>query len=73
MRGNEQSMLQRPASDCCDAVTGIRSDYSTPHKLNNKTYTEAWLALSLDPIDRKHASTYVFDAVCKAAVSRRRT
>lgn len=31
--------------------------YSTPCSQNNKTYTEAWLVLSLDPIDRKHAST----------------
>ena len=25
--------------------------------LNDTTYTVVWLALSLDPIDRKHAST----------------
>jgi hypothetical protein len=25
--------------------------------LNDRTYTVVWLALSLDPIDRKHAST----------------
>jgi hypothetical protein len=30
---------------------------STPCSQNNKTYTEAWLVLSFDPIDRKHAST----------------
>jgi hypothetical protein len=31
--------------------------YSTPRNLNDRTYTVVWLALSLDPIDRKHAST----------------
>jgi hypothetical protein len=31
--------------------------HSTPRNLNDKTYTVVWLALSLDPIDRKHAST----------------
>jgi hypothetical protein len=29
----------------------------TPRNLNDRTYTVVWLALSLDPIDRKHAST----------------
>ena len=50
-----------------DALVG----YSTPRNLNDRTYTVVSLALSLDPIDREHASTYVVDAVCKAAVSRR--
>ena len=27
--------------------------YSTPRNLNDRTYTVVWLALSLDPIDRK--------------------
>jgi hypothetical protein len=31
--------------------------YSTPRNLNDMTYTLVWLALSLDTIDRKHAST----------------
>jgi hypothetical protein len=31
--------------------------YSTPCNLNDRTYTAVWLALSLDPIDRKRAST----------------
>jgi hypothetical protein len=31
--------------------------YSTPPNLNDRTYTVVWLALSLDTIDRKHAST----------------
>jgi hypothetical protein len=31
--------------------------YSTPRNLNDSTYTVVWLALSLDPIDRKHAPT----------------
>ncbi len=30
--------------------------YSTPRNLNDRTYTVVWLALSLDPIDPKHAS-----------------
>jgi hypothetical protein len=30
---------------------------STPRNLNDRTYTVVWLALSLDPIDRKHNST----------------
>jgi hypothetical protein len=30
--------------------------YSTPRNLNDRTYTVVWLALSLDPIDRQHAS-----------------
>jgi hypothetical protein len=30
---------------------------STPRNLNDRTYTLVWLALSLDPIDRTHAST----------------
>ena len=29
---------------------------ATPRNLNDRTYTEGWLALSLDPIDRKHAA-----------------
>jgi hypothetical protein len=32
--------------------------YSTPRNLNERTYTLGWVALSLDTIDRKHASTY---------------
>ena len=31
--------------------------YSTPRNLNDRTYTLVWLSLSLDPIDRQHAST----------------
>jgi hypothetical protein len=31
--------------------------YSTPRNLNDGTYTAVWLALFLDPIDRKHAPT----------------
>ncbi len=31
--------------------------YSTPRKLNDRTYAVVWLALSLDPIDHRHAST----------------
>lgn len=31
--------------------------YPTPRNLNGATYTIVWLAFSLDPIDRKHAST----------------
>ncbi len=30
---------------------------STPRNLIERTYTVVWLTLSLDPIDRKHAST----------------
>jgi hypothetical protein len=30
--------------------------YSTPRNLKDRTYTVVWLTLSLDPIDRKHAS-----------------
>ncbi|WP_188607384.1 hypothetical protein [Chelatococcus reniformis] len=30
---------------------------SMARNLNDKTYTVVWLALSLDPIDRTHAST----------------
>jgi hypothetical protein len=31
--------------------------YSTRRNLNDRTYTVVWLALSLGPIDRKHAQT----------------
>jgi hypothetical protein len=37
---------------CHDEFVG----YSTLRNLNDGTYTVVWLALSLDPIDRKHAS-----------------
>ena len=55
---------------CRGAVAGIRSGYSGPRNLNDRTYTVVWLALSLNPdLPQTRLNVASVNAVCKAAVS----
>ena len=54
---------RHPAPMAREAATDRRPDHdefvgcSTPRNLKTGAYTVVWLTLSLDPIDRKQAST----------------